>query len=68
MSLLTAGYMPTSYIPESYFNDDYFPDYGTATPIEEPQLPKGKVLVSFLIKVPNADFSIKTATIVFNIK
>lgn len=31
MSLLTAGYMPTSYVPESYFNDDYFPDYGSVT-------------------------------------
>lgn len=40
----------------------------TATPMEVSQLPTGKVSVSFSIKVPGADFSMKTATIVFNIK
>jgi len=40
----------------------------TATPMEVSQLPNGKVSVSFSIKTPGADFSIKTATVVFNIK
>ena len=40
----------------------------TAAPMEVSQLPNGKVSVSFSIKTPGADFSMKTATIVFNIK
>lgn len=29
MSLLTAGYWPTTYWASSYWADDYWPDYGT---------------------------------------
>ncbi len=45
MTLLTAGYWPTTYWAENYWMQDYWPEYGTALPPAPPPFGGGVVRV-----------------------